>query len=143
MIRLAKSSDVATIINLNKECLKHYKWSYNKDYVRRSVHYGNHYVICKNNEILGAIKFYYERNWLWISTMAIFKKYQGNGYAKRLLEFTKFTAKRMNYNKIRLDTLTISKVGKFYTKMGYTLIEQGPYYGKTYQVYEKLISNHV
>jgi len=138
-IRPAKAKDVSAIIRLNKEGLTPYRWTYDGGYIRRAVSHGNYYVICRNKMVAGAIKFYLEKNYLWISTMAIFKKYRGHGYAKKLMNFIEKKTKKYGYAKIRLDTLTISRVGKFYQKMGYILIEEGPYYGRKYQIYEKTI----
>ena len=55
------------------------------------------------------------------------------------MNFAVKLARLNNYDRIRLDTLTISRVGKFYEKLGYVLIEEGPYYGKRYRVYEKIV----
>ena len=139
-IRLAKQKDVDSIVLLNKEGLKSYKWSYDKHYIRMAVSHGNYYVICTECGVIGAIKFFLQKNWLWISTMVISKEHRGKGYAKNLLKFAINKARRHGYNRIRLDTMTTARVGKFYNKMGYTLINEETYYGRKYKLFEKVIS---
>lgn len=139
-IRLATTADISTILNLNKEGLHLYPWTHNKNFIKRSIARGNYYVICTNgDEIMGAIKFYLKPHYLWISTMVVFKKFRKQGNATRLMKFAEKLAKQYRYKKIRLDTTTSSKVGQFYIKMGYKLIEEGFSYGKKYQIYEKVL----
>lgn len=135
-IRLANKEDVPIILNLNREGLYPYKWTYDKKFITKSVSHGNYYVIC-DEEILGGIKFYQDKRWLWISAIAVFKKHRGKGYGKQLMQFAVDLAKKYGYHRIRFDTFTVSRAGKFYERLGYQLVEQGPYYGKKYRVYEK------
>jgi GNAT superfamily N-acetyltransferase len=137
MIRLATKEDVDIILRLNKEGLGDFKWSYSRKYITRSISRGNYYVICRKNDIIGAIKFYFCSHFLRINTLVVFNSYRGKGYAKKLMKFAIEIAKIKGYNRIQLASLTRSGVGGFYEKLGYEVVDEGPYYGREYTIYEK------
>jgi len=139
-IRLAKNSNISDILDLNKEGLYQYPWTHDKKFIKRSIAHGNYYVICNNqNELMGAIKLYLKPHCLWISTIVVYKKYRKQNNATKLMKFAEKIAKKHKYKKIRVDTSPVSRVGQFYTKFGYELIEEGSSYNKKYQVYEKTL----
>jgi predicted amidohydrolase/GNAT superfamily N-acetyltransferase len=114
-----------------------YQWT--KNYPTRSIiesdlNKGVLFVLRNNKEIIGAIKISEEQepeyetiNWefdnskvLVIHRLVIDPKYQGKGYARKLMGFAEKFAKENNYSSIRLDAYTQNKrVIDFYEKRNY------------------------
>ena len=65
------------------------------------------YVLTLNNRIIGVIGYSldkYETNNYWLGWFYVHKKYQGKGYAKRLLDYIARKLKRKGARKIFVDT---------------------------------------
>jgi len=61
---------------------------------------------------------------LYVHRLAVNPKFQGKGYAQKLMDFAEKFAKEKNYKSIRLDTFSKNKRNqKFYEKRNYTKLE--------------------
>jgi len=61
---------------------------------------------------------------LYVHRLAVNPKFQGKGYAQKLMDFAEKLAKEKNYKSIRLDTFSKNKRNqKFYEKRNYTKLE--------------------
>jgi len=64
------------------------------------------------------------RNNLYVHRLAVHPKYQGKGYAQKLMSFAENYASDNSYNSIRLDTFSQNNRNqKFYQKCGYVKLE--------------------
>lgn len=137
MIRLATNNDINEIVKLNKECLSHFKWCCKHSYVYNAVNVGNYYVYEVDNKIKGAVKFYVEKNHLFINLIGVFKDYRKEGIGKKLINFVVKNAKKRKLSFIKLSTFTKSNSWNFFEKLGFVLIEEQNYYKenkiRTYQ----------
>ncbi|WOD44950.1 GNAT family N-acetyltransferase [Hwangdonia lutea] len=143
MIRKATLKDIDRIIAITKACAV---FMIDKDIYQWNEHYPNKaafendvlrnelYVIEKNKTIIGCVvvstfmdEEYIPINWLtennrnvYIHRLAVHPKYQGKGYAQRLMDFAENIAIENNYSSIRLDTFSQNKRNqKFYELRGY------------------------
>jgi len=121
-IKAAKFEDLKSILKIHKESLRIYSWSYNKRYIERAIRYGNFYVIKKDNKVIGAIKICVYPTTILITNIAIDKKHRRKGYGEKLIQFA---IKKAKGKKVVLETLTKSRVSKFYEKMGFRLVDSG------------------
>lgn len=64
------------------------------------------------------------QNNLYIHRLAVHPKFQGKGYAQKLMDFAEKYAKEKGYNSIRLDTFSQNKRNqKFYEQRNYIKLE--------------------
>ena len=147
MIRIAFHNDIESIIKITKACtismIKKGIYQWNKYYpnnsaFERDVERKELYVLENNSEIIGCIvvstlmdEDYFTVKWLtdnknniYIHRLAIHPKYQGKGYAQKLIRFAEQFAIENNYTSIRLDTFSQNKRNlKFYELRGYKRLE--------------------
>ena len=114
----ATNKDIDILSVLHRETLPELKWSYNKKYIAGTIRNKTRYLLKMRNETVGAIHFYHQKRDLFINTIAIFKKYQGKGYGKKLMKFAIRYAKQFNYKEISLCALR-EPLLSFYKVMGY------------------------
>lgn len=114
-----------------------YQWSNNyptRSIIESDLKKGVLFVLRNHKKIIGAINISEEQepeyetiNWefdnlkvLVIHRLVIDPKYQGKGYARKLMDFAEKFAKENNYSSIRLDAYTQNKrVINFYEKRKY------------------------
>jgi len=135
----ANLHDIDSIIELHKESLSIYPWSYDRNYIRNAIEYGNFYVIKDDKILIGAIKVRLYASVLLISNIAIKKDYRNKGYGTKLITYISKIAKS-RCNKIRLETLEKSKADKFYIKSGFVVVEQEKYRDTIWRRYEKTLN---
>ncbi|NLP57075.1 GNAT family N-acetyltransferase [Lutibacter sp. B1] len=80
---------------------------------------------------------------LYIHRLAVHPKFQGKGYAQKLMDFAENYAEQNNYSSIRLDTFSQNKRNqKFYEKRNYKRLEN-IYFSKQseypFYCYEKVL----
>lgn len=143
MIRKGKSSDIDNIITITKACADNmtdngiYQW--NEHYPNRKaflndVEQGELYVLNIENTLIGCITIstfmdeeYIPIAWLtpntnniYIHRLAIHPKYQGKGFAQKLMDFAESFARENDFASIRLDTFSQNqKNQKFYEARNY------------------------
>ncbi len=132
MIRKATLKDIDRIISITKACASFmidkgiYQWNEhypNKAAFKNDVLRNELYVIEEDKTIVGCVvvssfmdEEYIPVSWLtesnrniYIHRLAIHPKYQGKGYAKKLMDFAEKFAKENNYTSVRLDTFSQNK----------------------------------
>lgn len=125
-IFLSLQRDIKDIIKLHKNVLPHLKWSYKEEYIED--------IMCSDNgmcwslyldyKLIGAFHFYCERRYLWLNTIAIFKKYQGRGYGRMVMGFVETEARDFfHFPEIRLWCLASCE--EYYKNLGYKKFENG------------------
>ncbi|MFD1616155.1 GNAT family N-acetyltransferase [Gelatiniphilus marinus] len=143
MICKAEFEDIDRILEVTKACASYminkgiYQWNANypnKTVLKNDVLKGELFVIKKNKIVVGCIvvsyfmdKEYKAVSWLtennrniYIHRLAIHPKYQGQGYAQKLMDFAENFAKNNNCASIRLDTFSQNQRNqKFYELRGY------------------------
>lgn len=143
MIRKATLKDIERIIKITKACASFmiakdiYQWNEhypNKATFKNDVSRRELYVIEDGKTLVGCVVIsslmddeYAPVSWLtdsdnniYIHRLAVHPKYQGKGYAKKLMDFAEHFAKENNYTSIRLDTFSQNKRNqKFYELRGY------------------------
>lgn len=96
-------------------------------------------LLFQDNQLLGCVSvtnkmddFYSTIDWIaatkkniYVHRLAIHPKYQGLGYAKRIMNYIENDAIENNYNSIRLDTFSMNKKNNnFYSNIGYEKLGQ-------------------
>ena len=96
-------------------------------------------LLVQDNQLLGCVSvtnkmdnFYSTIDWIaatkkniYVHRLAIHPKYQGLGYAKRIMNYIENDAIENNYNSIRLDTFSMNKKNNnFYSNIGYEKLGQ-------------------
>ena len=143
MIRIAKKEEIDQILEITKACAeslisqKIYQWSEvypSKEAFEKDIKRNELYVIIKKEEIVGCITItpeideeYILINWLtpnknnlYVHRLAVHPKYQGKGFAQKLMDFTETFAIKNKFKSIRLDTFSKNKRNqKFYELRGY------------------------
>ncbi len=143
MIRKATLKDIDRIISITKACASFmidkgvYQWNEhypNKAAFKNDVLRNELYVIEESKTVVGCVvvssfmdEEYIPVSWLtqsnrniYIHRLAIHPKYQGKGYAKKLMDFAEKFAKENNYTSVRLDTFSQNKRNqKFYELRSY------------------------
>lgn len=132
---------------LTKACAMHmsergiFQWNENypsEEVFEKDISRGELHVLSDKNELIGVIaittamdKEYVPVKWLtlnennvYIHRLAVHPKYQGNGYAQKLMSFAEARARQANYKSIRLDTFSQnSRNQKFYEQRGYIRLQ--------------------
>ena len=143
MIRIATPTDIDTLLNITKACAKQminnniFQWNEhypNKKAFENDVQRNELYVLEIDLEIIGCIVIsthmdeeYKPIKWLtknknnlYIHRVAVHPKYQGKGYAQKLMSYAERFGKNNGYLSIRLDTFSQNtRNQKFYEKRGY------------------------
>ena len=143
MIRKATFSDIDSILLITKACAKDminkgiYQWNENypnaeaflKDIDRNEL-----YVLTNENKILGCIVIsnfmddeYHAIKWLtesdkniYIHRLAVHPDFQGQGFARQLMDFAEKLAREQKFTSVRLDTFSQNnRNNKFYESRGY------------------------
>ena len=143
MIRKGTIRDIDKILKITKACafplISKNIFQWNEFYPNRKpfeadVERNELYVLEIHNEVIGCITIstymdeeYNPIKWLtpnynniYIHRLAIHPNHQGNGYARKLMDFAEDFAIRNNYNSIRLDTFSKNdRNKKFYELRGF------------------------
>lgn len=144
MIRRAKLSEIDKITTITQACATKmideniFQWNDqypNKEAFLRDIQRNELYVFLHDLEIIGCIAIssfkdpeYDEVAWLtketahyYIHRLAIDPAFQGNGFAKNLMDFAENLAREANITSIRLDTFSQNdRNNRFYEARGYT-----------------------
>lgn len=143
MIRHAKISEINDILDLTKACAAYmiekdiYQWNEHypsKEAFEKDMKRNELYVLVIDGKIQGIIVIstlmdeeYVPIEWLtpntnniYIHRLAIHPKYQGKGYAQKLMDYAEAYAKENKLTSVRLDTFSQNKRNqKFYERRGY------------------------
>ena len=138
MIRIAKKEEIHQIITITRACADFmssqniFQWNENypsKEAFEKDLKQNELYVLIQNEKIVGCITItskidaeYIPIKWLtpnknniYIHRLAIHPKFQGKGFAQKLMDFAENFAIRNRYSSIRLDTFSKNKRNqKFY-----------------------------
>jgi ribosomal protein S18 acetylase RimI-like enzyme len=147
MIRKGTANDINTILLITKACTKKmiddgiYQWNVhypNKLAFEIDVKRNELYVLEIENQVIGCIAItiimdeeYIPVKWLtsnenniYVHRLAVHPKFQGKGYAQKLMDFAEQHAIENNYTSIRLDTFSKNKRNQlFYELRGYKKLE--------------------
>ncbi len=147
MIRRAKISEITDILTITKACAdymsqngilqwnEHYpsKFAFQTDIERNEL-----FVLELEGKLIGTIVIstfmdeeYYPIEWLtkndnnvYIHRLSVHPKFQGQGYAQKLMDFAENRAKEKGYTSVRLDTFSQNKRNqRFYEKRGYKKLD--------------------
>ncbi len=109
-----------------------------KEILKKDIELQQLWKLTENNTIIGIIVLtkiedeeYKSVKWLtenlnnlYVHRLAVQPKFQGKGYAQKLMSFGEDYAINNNYNSIRLDTFSQNtRNQKFYEKRGYIKLE--------------------
>lgn len=143
MIRKATFDDIDSILEITKRCAKAmtdkgiFQWNEqypNREVFNNDVESGELHVIDNKLEIIGCIvvsslmdEEYIPINWstpshknIYIHRLAINPKFQGQGFAKQLMDFAEHLAITKKCLSVRLDTFSQNhRNQKFYEQRGY------------------------
>jgi ribosomal protein S18 acetylase RimI-like enzyme len=147
-IRKAITNDISSVMEVIKSCTidmiskKIFQWNdkypnietFKKDIINKDL-----YVLVTENEILGCVSitfemddFYKKIDWIsntnkniYVHRLAIHPKYQGLGYAKKMMSFIENMGVENMCESIRLDTFSMNeKNNNFYSRLGYEKLGQ-------------------
>ena len=147
-IRKAIQEDLDAVMEIIQSCTKDmisqkiFQW--NDKYPNRETFFNDIenedlLLLVQGNQLLGCVSvtnkmddFYSTIDWIaatkkniYVHRLAIHPKYQGLGYAKRIMNYIENDAIENNYNSIRLDTFSMNKKNNnFYSKIGYEKLGQ-------------------
>jgi ribosomal protein S18 acetylase RimI-like enzyme len=143
MIKKAKISDLNNLLEITKSCARDmiskeiFQWNElypSKEVLQKDIALEQLWKLEINHKTIGLIVLtdiedpeYKDVKWLtknhqnlYIHRLAVHPKYQGKGYAQKLMDFAENYAKQNNYISIRLDTFSQNKRNqKFYKKQNY------------------------
>mgnify|MGYP000508600728 CR=1 FL=1 len=153
MISLGELHEIDEIIALTKACGLHMRengidqWDENypdRASIKKDLDTKTLFAYREDDRILGIVVLnekqdeeYGEINWstsdtdknIVVHRLAVHPDQQGNGIARKIMDFAEQYAKEQNYDAIRLDTFSQNpRNQRFYTKRGYT--DLGPVYLK-------------
>jgi len=144
-LRIANLKDVKNVSDIYDKCMVHlneqgiFQWTVNYpnfEIITTDIKKGFLYLMEKENKIIGAINISEEQedeyakidwefntgNILVIHRLAVDPTHQGNGYARKLMDFAENYAKKNDYSSIRLDTYSQNeRVIRFYKKRNYII----------------------
>ncbi|GAB5474602.1 MAG: GNAT family N-acetyltransferase [Maribacter sp.] len=147
MIRRAKIPEIPDILNITRACAAFmidkgiYQW--NEEYpsaraFEKDIERNELFVLEKSSKIIGTVVIstlmdeeYRPVRWLtpngksiYIHRLAIDPKFQGNGYARQLMDFAENLAREKGCLSVRLDTFSQNKGNqRFYERRGYQKLE--------------------
>lgn len=151
MIRHAKISEIPDILVITKACAHYmmnkgiYQW--NEDYpsaeaFEKDVERNELFVLVLDEEIIGTVVVstqmddeYRPVQWLtpnsnnvYIHRLSVDPKFQGKGYAQKLMGFAENLARKAGFISVRLDTFSQNKRNQmFYETRGYQRLEDIAY----------------
>lgn len=166
MIRKAQVQDIQQIKSITEACAKHmiaqgiYQWNEHypsleiltKDIMARNV-----YLFLRGEEIVGTVMFslvmddfYTQVDWLtpddkqlYVHRLAVHPTYQGQGIARRLMDFGEALAKEKKCRSVRLDTFSQNpRNNRFYQAREYQQVGQVFFSQKSespFYCYEKVL----
>lgn len=145
MIEPGKISEIETIIALTRACGKHLRengidqWDENYpdlESIKKDIQTKTLFTYKVKDEIVGIVvlnetqdKEYAEINWrtpldsknIVVHRLAVLPNYQGQGIARKIMNFAEEFAVKNKYDSIRLDTFSQNPRNQnFYLKRGYT-----------------------
>ncbi len=147
MITKAIISDLNQLHSLTKSCANHliekniYQWDEtypSKEVLKLDIELQQIWKLEINKSIVGIMVLteiedeeYLPVKWLtnnsrnlYVHRLAVLPKFQGKGYAQKLMEFAEDYALINKYNSIRLDTFSQNKRNQqFYKKRNYKILE--------------------
>ena len=147
-IRKAITNDISSVMEVIKSCTidmiskKIFQWNDkypNIETFKNDIINKNLYVLVLENEILGCVSitfemddFYKKIDWIsntnkniYVHRLAIHPKYQGLGYAKKMMSFIENMGVENMCESIRLDTFSMNeKNNNFYSRLGYEKLGQ-------------------
>lgn len=147
VIKKASESDLAQLLSIVKTCGQNlivqgiFQWNEkypSKEVLLEDIALQQIWKLEDGNSIVGLIVLteiedqeYQHVKWLtknqnniYIHRLAIDPKFQGKGYAQKLMDFAEKYAKENNYNSIRLDTFSQNKRNQmFYEQRNYIKLE--------------------
>lgn len=143
MIRLARSSDIPSILAITKACAKHmisngiFQWNENypsTEAFEKDVKRDELYVLTQTDLPIACIvistymdKEYESINWLnpnglniYIHRLAVHPNFQKQGFARKLMAFAEQLARSKGFKSVRLDTFSQNiRNQRFYEQRGY------------------------
>ena len=143
MIRKGTFNDINDILRITQACAVHmisnniFQWNEfypNKKPFEKDVERNELYVVESENHIIGCITIstymdeeYIPISWLtpnknniYIHRLAVHPEQQGNGHARKLMDYAEDYSIRNNYSSIRLDTFSQNERNKkFYELRGF------------------------
>ena len=147
-IREAVTNDINSVMEIIKSCTidmiskKIFQWNDkypNIEIFKNDIINKHLYVLVTENDILGCVSitfemddFYKKIDWIsntnkniYVHRLAIHPKYQGLGYAKRMMSFIENMGVENMCESIRLDTFSMNeKNNNFYSRLGYEKLGQ-------------------
>ena len=147
VIKKASESDLAQLLSIVKSCGQNlieqgiFQWNEkypSKEVLLEDIALQQIWKLEDGNSIVGLIVLteieddeYQHVKWLtkkqhhlYIHRLAVDPKFQGKGYAQKLMDFSEKYAKENGYNSIRLDTFSQNKRNqKFYEQRNYIKLE--------------------
>ena len=147
-IRKANLKDLNYVMQIIKSCTelmiseKIYQWNDkypNEEIFKNDIINQDLLVLVKGNNLLGCVSvtdkmddFYKKIDWIaptkkniYVHRLAVDPKYQGLGYAKKVMNYIENDAIENNCYSIRLDTFSMNKKNNnFYLNIGYEKLGQ-------------------
>ena len=147
MIKKASEPDLSQLLSIIKSCGQNlieqgiFQWNEkypSKEVLLEDIALQQIWKLKESNTIVGLIVLteiedqeYQNVKWLtknqkhlYIHRLAVHPKFQGKGYAQKLMDFAEKYAMENNYNSIRLDTFSQNKRNqKFYKQRNYIKLE--------------------
>ena len=167
VIRNVVSSDLDQLYEITKSCARDmiargiFQWDEKYPSINillKDIELEQIWKIEEGNTIIGIIVLteiedeeYKNVKWLttndtslYVHRLAVYPKFQGLGYAQKLMNFAEKFAKENNYSSIRLDTFSKNKQNQnFYEKRDYTKLEKIYFLNQSehpFYCYEKIIN---
>jgi ribosomal protein S18 acetylase RimI-like enzyme len=166
-IKKATTADLGQLYSITKNCAADmikrgiFQWSDQYpsiDILQKDIGLQQIWKLENKNTIIGIIvlteiedKEYKNVKWLtenahnlYVHRLAVNPKFQGMGYAQKLMGFAEKFAQENNYKSIRLDTFSKNmRNQKFYEKRNYTRLESVYFLNQSehpFYCYEKIIN---
>lgn len=149
MISLGKSEELDAILEMTRSCGRHMRkngidqWDENypdRERLLNDIQTQTLFAFRENEQVLGIIVLnetqdpeYAEISWLTsesernlvVHRLAVAPEHQGEGIARKLMDFAENLAKERGYASIRLDTFSQNpRNQRFYEARGYTKLEE-------------------
>ena len=167
IIKKASEPDLLQLLSIVKSCgqnlIEQGIFQWNEQYPKREdlledIELQELWKLEDKNSVIGLIVLtenedaeYQDVNWLtknhknlYIHRLAVDPKFQGKGYAQKLMDFAEKYAKENGYNSIRLDTFSENKRNlKFYEQRNYVKLESIYFPNQSefpFYCYEKLMN---
>ena len=133
-IRLAKTSDALLIAKMSRDLIESgLGWSWTPSHVSREIKATNTNVILslEGNQVIGFAVMKYLDDEATLNLFGVHPKHRRKGVGTRMLKWLEQTALISGNGVVYLETrLTNTEGRKFYTSMGYKVIQRIPGYYK-------------